>query len=222
MFPRRVYCTPLAGRTVRLLAALTLFCAAPASAQVTVAIARIAFRDVTTQRFAEVLHESSSGWIFPDIGYVDFGGDVYREFFAGVGRTLRRTPRLTLAGTLYFQQAAGPAGGSARYLVPWVLLQCRPHARLQCEAVYFPYLPLTGRGQLQHVLERAKLEYSVVPQFRVGGGYSAFHTRGIDWQNRPFFTATVSPPRVGDIEVWVQHRPGAGAQLQLRYMRVIK
>ena len=37
-----------------------------------------------------------------------------------------------------------------------------------------------------------------------------------------FFTATVSPPRVGDIEVWVQHLPNRGAQMQLRYMRLFK
>ena len=211
-----------AGRIALLSASLLLFTAVAASAQVTVAIARIAFKDVTTQRFAEVLHESRSGWIFPDIGYVDFGGDVYREFFAGVGRTLRRTPRVTLVGTLYYQQAAGPASGAARYLVPWFLVNCRPHARVQCEAVYFPYLPLTERAQVQHVLERAKLEYSVRPRFRLGAGYAAFHTRGIDWQHRPFVTATVSPPRVGDIEVWVQRLPTRGAQLQLRYMRVMK
>ncbi|HET7695453.1 MAG TPA: hypothetical protein VFK57_07075 [Vicinamibacterales bacterium] len=203
-------------------AALIVLSAAGASAQVTITIARVAFKDVATQRFAEVLHESRSGWIFPDIGYVDFGGDVYREFFAGAGRTLRRTPKLTLVGSLYYQQSAGPASGSARYLVPWFLVNCRPHARLQCEAVYFPYLPLTERAQVQHVLERAKLEYSVLPELRVGGGYAAFHTRGIDWQNLPFATVTVSPPRIGDIEVWVQHLPGRGAQMQLRFMRVFK
>jgi len=212
----------LVARIAAVFLSLTLFSAATASAQVTVVIARIAFKDVVTQRFAEVLHESKGGWIFPDVGYVDFGGDVYREFFAGAGRTLHRSPKLTLVGTLYYQQAAGPASGSARYLVPWVLMNCRPRARVQCEAVYFPYLPLSDRGQVQHVLERAKLEYLLLPQFKVGGGYGAFYTRGIDWQNRPFFTATVSPPRVGDIEVWLQHLPNRGAQMQLRYMLVIK
>ena len=212
----------MVARLALLVASLTLFTAITASAQVTVAIARVAFKEGVTQRFAEVLHESASGWIFPDIGYVDFGGDVYREFFAGVGRTLRRTPKLTLVGTLYYQQSAGPASGSARYIVPWMLVNCRPHARVQCEAVYFPYLPLTERAQVQHVLERAKVEYSIVPQFKIGGGYAAFQTKGVAWQNRPFFTATVSPPRVGDIEVWVQHLPNRGAQMQLRYMRVFK
>lgn len=210
------------ARIFLILSALTLVWAATASAQVTVAIARIAFKEDVTQRFAEVLYESKDGWIFPDVGYVDFGGSVYREFFAGVGRTLHRSPTLTFVSSLYYQQAAGPAAGGARYLVPWFLVNCRPHARVQCEAVYFPYLPLTDRGQVQHVLERAKLEYSVTPQFRLGGGYGAFQTRGVNWQNRPFFTATVSPPRVGDIEVWVQRLPGRGAQLQLRYMRVFK
>ena len=211
-----------AVRSCLIAASLVVFCADAASAQVTVAIARIAFKDVTTQRFAEVLHESREGWIFPDIGYVDFGGTVYREFFAGVGRTLHRSPKLTLVSTLYYQQAAGPAAGSARYLVPWFLMNCRPRARVQCEAVYFPYLPLTSRGQVQHVLERAKLEYSLLPQLKAGGGYGAFQTKGVAWQSRPFFTATVSPPRVGDIEVWVQRVPHRGTQVQLRYMRVFK
>lgn len=215
-----VYCTPLRVRICLVCICLILVCAATASAQVTVAIARVAFKEDVTQRFAEVLHESKNGWIFPDIGYVDFGGDTYREFFAGVGRTLHRSPKLTLVGTLYYQQAAGPASGSARYLVPWVLMNCRPRARVSCEAVYFPYLPLSDRGQVQYVLERAKLEYSLLPKLKAGGGYGAFYTRGIDWQNRPFFTATVTPPHVGDIEVWVQHLPHRGAQLQLRYMRV--
>jgi hypothetical protein len=215
-----VYCTPLRARICLVSSYLTLVCAATASAQVTVAIARVAFKEDVTQRFAEVLHESKSGWIFPDVGYVDFGGETYREFFAGVGRTFHRSPKLTLVGTLYYQQAAGPASRSARYLVPWVLMNCRPRARVSCEAVYFPYLPLSDRGQVQHVLERAKLEYSLLPQLKAGGGYGAFYTRGIDWQNRPFFTATVTPPHVGDIEVWIQHLPHRGAQMQLRYMRV--
>jgi hypothetical protein len=211
----------LLTRIVVVITSLTLG-AATASAQVTIAIARIAFKDVTTQRFAEVLHESKDGWIFPDVGYVDFGGSVYREFFAGVGRTLHRSPALTFVGTLYYQQAAGPAAGSARYLVPWFLVNCRPRTRVQCEAVYFPYVPLTGNGQVQHVLERAKVEYSIAPRFRLGAGYGAFQTKGIAWQHRPFVTATVSPPRVGDVEVWVQHVPNRGAQMQLRYMRVFK
>jgi hypothetical protein len=215
-----VYCTPLRARICLVSSYLTLVCAATASAQVTVALARVAFKEDVTQRFAEVLHESKSGWIFPDVGYVDFGGETYREFFAGVGRTFHRSPKLTLVGTLYYQQAAGPASGSARYLVQWVLMNCRPRARVSCEAVYFPYLPLSDRGQVQHVLERAKLEYSLLPQLKAGGGYGAFYTRGINWQNRPFFTATVTPPHVGDIEVWIQHLPHRGAQMQLRYMRV--
>ena len=215
-----VYCTPLRARIFVVFTFLTLVCAATASAQVTVAIARVALREDVTQRFAEVLHESKGGWIFPDVGYVDFGGETYREFFAGVGRTLHRSPRLTLVGTLYYQQAAGPASGSARYLVPWLLMNCRPRARVHCEAVYFPYLPLSNRGQVQHVLERAKVEYSLLPRIKAGGGYAAFYTHGIDWQHRPFVTATVTPPRVGDIEVWVQHLPNRGAQMQLRWMRV--
>jgi hypothetical protein len=215
-----VYCTPFVSRLFLLVTSFLLCSAAAASAQVNIAIARIAFKDVTTQRFVQMIHESKQGWIFPDVGYVDFGGDVYREFFAGAGRTLHRSPKLTLIGMVYYQQAAGPASDAARYVVPWSLVSCHPSARVQCEAVYFQYLPLTARAQVQHVLERAKVEYALLPRLRAGGGYAAFYTHGIDWQNRPFFTATVSPPRVGDIEVWVQHLPNRGAQVQLRFMRV--
>ena len=74
---------PLLARICCLFTFLTLVGVATASGQVTVAIARVAFKEDVTQRFAEVLHESKGGWIFPDVGYVDFGGDLYREFFAG-------------------------------------------------------------------------------------------------------------------------------------------
>ena len=199
----------------------SLLSASSAFAQATVAIARVAFKETTAFRFVEVFHDSGR-WVFPDLGYIDYGnaGD-YREFFAGLGRTLVKSPGVTVVGEVYYLQAAGEASGSAKYLMPWVLAAFRTRHRIQGEAVYFPYLPLNTPAQLQHVVERAKLEYAL-PCFKFGGGYGAYQARGIEWQHRPFATVTVTPPRLGDFEFWVQRVPGRGAQFQIRYLKVIR
>src|ERR1700732_2615365 len=41
---------------------------------------------INTYHFAEVF-QVRHRWVFPDIGYVDFGHNNYREFFAGGGYT---------------------------------------------------------------------------------------------------------------------------------------
>ena len=190
-------------------------------AQATVVIARIAVKDAATFRFAEVFHEFGK-WVFPDVGYIDYGGaGDYREFFAGLGRTLVRSPSVTLVGEVYYLQAAGDQSGSARYVLPWVLLAYRSPHRIVGEAVYFPYVPLNSTAYRQHVLERAKLEYAF-DRLKVGAGYGAYQARGVAWQHRPFVTMTVTPPRIGDVEVWLQRVPELGYQFQLRYQRVIK
>src|SRR2546426_1079632 len=130
---------------------------APASAQDSVVIARVAAKDVATFRYAEVFHETGA-WVFPDVGYVDYGSGDYREFFAGFGRTLFRSPRASMTGELLFLQAAGEAAESARYVLPWVLVGYRLSTKIAGEAVYFPYLPLNSSAHLQQVFERAKLE----------------------------------------------------------------
>lgn len=81
---------------------------------------------------------------------------------------------------------------------------------------------MTSGGQLQHVLDRAKVEYSLSDYFRMGAGYAAYQTHGVAWQNRPLVTMTVAPPRLGEIEFWVQRIPGRGAQVHVRYQRVLK
>ena len=193
--------------------------ATAASAQTTVVMARVAVKDAATYRFAEVFHEFDR-WVFPDVGYVDFGSDDYREFFAGVGRTLLRSTRATIVSEMYFVQSAGEASGSARYLMPWVLAIYRPAERLRGETVYFPYVPLNDAAYVQHVLDRSKLEYTF-EHFRAGGGYSAYHNEAIGWQHQPFASVTFTPPRVGDIELWLQ-RAGGGVQFQVRYLRAFK
>jgi hypothetical protein len=200
---------------------LPLLSAPDAFAQDTVVIARIAVRDAATFRFAEVFHQSGR-WVFPDVGYVDYGSSDYREFFAGFGRTLVESSKATVVGELYYLQAAGQASGSAKYVQPWVLVALRPAKRISSEMVYFPYVPLTSSARLQHVLERAKVEYAINNYLKMGAGYGAYQMRGSEWQHKPFVTATVSPPRVGDIEFWVQRVPGNGVQLQVRYLRVLK
>ena len=81
------------------------------------------------------------------VGYVDFGTADYREFFVGVGRTIVNSPKVTVIGELYYQHAAGSASQGARYLVPWGIVQYRPRPRISGEAVYFPYLPLSGAAK---------------------------------------------------------------------------
>lgn len=183
-------------------------------------MARVAVKDAATYRFAEVFHEFDR-WVFPDVGYVDFGNSDYREFFAGLGRTLVRSSRATIVGEMYFLQSAGEASGSARYVLPWVLAVYRPAARLRSETVYFPYVPLNDRARVQHVLDRTKLEYSF-EHLRVGGGYSAYHARSVGWQHQPFVTVTLTPSYVGDIELWLQRVPRNGVQVQIRYVRVFR
>lgn len=201
--------------------ALSAILATTAHAQATVVIARIAVKDAATFRFAEVFHEFGK-WVFPDVGYIDYGGaSDYREFFAGLGRTLVRSPSVTLVGEVYYLQAAGDQSGSAKYVLPWVLFAYRSPHRILGEAVYFPYVPLNSTAQRQHVLERAKLEYAF-DRVKVGAGYGAYQARGVAYQHRPFLTMTVSPPRIGDVEVWLQRVPELGVQLQLRYQRVFK
>jgi hypothetical protein len=193
----------------------------PAQAQATVAIARIAVKDTPTFRYAQVFHDTGT-WVLPDLGYIDYGSGDYREFFAGGGRTLVKSSTITLIGELYFLQSAGEASGSARYLLPWVLFAFRsPPQNILGEAVYFPYVPLNASGQRQHVLERAKVEYAF-DRLKVGAGYGAYEARRVGWQHRPFVTMTVSPPKVGDFEVWLQRIPDRGVQLQLRYQYVLK
>ena len=192
-----------------------------ASAQVTVVQARIAVKDGPTYRYAQVFHEFDR-WVCPDVGYVDFGSEDYREFFAGAGRTLVRSRRATVVSELYFVQSAGEASGSARYLMPWVLAIYRPSERLRSETVYFPYVPLNDAAFAQHVLDRSKLDYSFAEFVRAGGGYSAYYNEAIGWQHQPFASVTLTPPRIGDIELWLQRALDNGVQLQVRYARAFR
>jgi hypothetical protein len=168
----------------------------------------------STYHFVEFL-QSRGKWIYPDVGYIDFGHGNYREVFVGAGRALWKNKWAMLVEELYFNQATGSAAKSARYIQPWTLVDCQFSSRLTGEVVYFPYLPLNHSAHIQHVLERAKVEYALTPAWKIGGGYAGYKFGDYQWQNRPMLTTTLST-RAGSFELWLQKMPGGG-QVQLRY-----
>lgn len=173
----------------------------------------------TTYRFVEVFQQRGR-WIFPDGGYIDFAdAGKYREIFLGAGAVLYNSKRLTVIEEGYIDKATGPASGGATYFQPWTLVGYRITPKLGSEVVYFPYLPLNKAGRIQHVIERAKLEYDF-KHLKVGGGYGAYQFGDNAWQNKPFITTTLKGGRLGNLELWLQRMPSDHAQLQVRYAKI--
>jgi hypothetical protein len=162
------------------------------------------------------LFQLRGNWIYPDVGYVDFANNNYREIYVGAGRTLFHSDRATIATELYFDQATGPDAHSARYFQVWTLVDFNLTSKVSTETVYFPYIPLNQSARVQHVIERAKIEYHLGKNWKVGGGYAAYQYGEGDWQNKPMLTVTRSTKSLGSLETWLQKMPG-GAQVQLRY-----
>lgn len=189
----------------------------------TIVLARTGLRldspHVETYHYLEVL-QLRGKWVYPDIGYIDFGRNNYREVFAGAGGTLHDSKRMTLFGVLFFDQTSGPAGRSARYLMPWTMLQFRFTPKFTNETVYFVYLPLNDSARIQQVPERTKFEYALKKPWKVGAGYGGYKYGDAGWQHKPFVTTTIST-RAGAFELWLQKMPG-GAQVQFRYMLFIQ
>jgi hypothetical protein len=169
---------------------------------------------VGTYRFLE-LFQSRGDWILPDFGALDFYHSSYRELFVGAGRVLYNSKQVTWVEELYIAQATGSAARSARYLWPWTLVDIRFTPTLTSEVVYFPYVPLNSSAHVQHVLERAKVEYAPSKTWKLGAGYGGYQFAGLAWQSKPFVT-TAFNTRLGSFELWLQHMPG-GSQVQLRY-----
>jgi hypothetical protein len=169
---------------------------------------------VETYRYVEFF-QLRGNWIYPDFGYLDFGNGRYQENFIGAGRTLYHSDKATIAEELYFVQATGPDSKGARYLWPWTLVDFNLSKKLTTETVYFPYIPLNKSARVQHVIERAKVEYHVAKNWKVGGGYATYKFGGGDWQNKPMITTTYAT-KAGSLEVWLQKMPGGG-QVQFRY-----
>jgi len=178
-------------------------------------IARMGMRNAATYHLVELL-QVRGRWYAPDFLYIDYGKNDYHELFVGVGRTLVQSKRFSLANGCYFDSAVGQAANGAKYLLPWTYVTYQLTNKIGGEAYYLPYLPLNSAGTLQHLLERAKLEYSWT-HFKLGSGYSGYQSGGGPWQSRPFLTGTVRGGRLGDFEVWVQRLQQNKLQLQLRY-----
>jgi len=172
-----------------------------------------------TYRYVEGFQERGR-WIYPDIGYIDFGETKqYREFFIGAGWTVFSSKHFRFIEEGMIDQTLGLASEHATYFVPWSFAPFNITTRLGGEIVYFPYLPLNKQGRIQHVLERAKVEYDFT-HFKAGAGYSAYQFGDGPWQDKPFMTATLKAGKLGNFEFWLQRLPGDHAHLQVRYAKV--
>ena len=98
---------------------------AAADATTTILVGRAAMRTdsphASTYHLAEFM-QLRGAWVYPDIGYVDFGHGNYRELWIGAGRTLYDSKRASFTAEMFISQAFGPAARSASYLQPWTLL----------------------------------------------------------------------------------------------------
>jgi hypothetical protein len=164
--------------------------------------------------FFQVRHR----WIYPDIGYVDFGHSSYREFFIGGGRTIIENKRASLDLELLYVRSFGSVSGNADYMQPFTVLRLYFTPKVTSEAEYFAYLPMNGTGHFHNVLERMKLEYAVKKPWKIGAGYAGRDILTNQWQSRPFITTTIST-KAGAFEFWLQRIP-SGAQVELRYRLV--
>ncbi len=183
-------------------------------------IARMATRTFATTHYVEVI-QSRGRWIAPDVYYIDFGSNKYREVGVGGGATLFTSAHFNIDQEAYIDQAFGPAAHGALYLVPWTYFGYRISPRLRGETVYFPYFPLNQAGRIQHILERAKMEY-YFKRFKIGAGYAGYRFGDRDWQNKPFLTTTLRGGALGDLEFWLQRLPGNHVQAQIRYRLAYK
>ena len=195
--------------------ALPALCQAP---PVTVLLLRTA-TERGTYHYAEVIHERGRGVPF-DAGYIDFDNPAqYREMWLGGGFKPIASSRVSLTAEGFLAAAYGEHAGGALYFQPFFLGTARLSSRVLAESVYLLYVPLNEAAHAQHLLERAKMEYDW-PRFRLGGGYGAYLSRGAAWQHRPFVTATIKAPPVGNVELWAQRLPDNNFTLQVRYAKV--
>lgn len=159
-----------------------------------------------------------NGWIYPDIGYIDFAHNDYREWFIGGGRTLFDNKYVSFDQELLYVGTGGSTAGGAKYLQPYSMLRVRFTPKFTNETVYFNYLPLNQAARFHQVIERSKFEYAVKRRWKIGGGYAGVPLPGGKWIHKPLLTTTVST-KAGAFELWLQKIPG-GAGLELRYALV--
>ncbi|MCL5666291.1 MAG: hypothetical protein M1383_00755 [Patescibacteria group bacterium] len=178
-------------------------------------VARLAMRNAATQHYSQ-FYQQRGRLIGPDVIYVDFGKNNYRETFIGGGGVLYKANRFSLTHEDYFGQASGPAAKGASYILPWTKVDYKVNSRISGNAVYFFYIPLNSSAGFHQSIERAKLEYDF-KHFKLGAGYAGSQSIGKDWQNKPLLTTTVKAGKFGSVEFWLQRLPGNHAQLQVRY-----
>ena len=182
----------------------------------TFVVARMGMTNAATYHLVELL-QIRGRWYAPDLLYVDYGKSDYHELFVGAGRTMLQSKNFSLANGCYFDAAVGPAANNTMYLLPWAYVTYQLTSKIGGETYYFPYVPINRSGTLQHLLERAKLEYSWA-HFKLGLGYSGYKAGNDPWQNRPFITGTLRGGKLGNFEIWLQRLPENKPQLQLRYV----
>jgi hypothetical protein len=180
----------------------------------TTLISRLGMRERATFHYLEAL-QTHGRWVIADVGYLDFGRSSYRELFVGAGLSFQ-VGKVLIIEEAIISRAFGSASGRATYLFPWTEVKFQVAPKVRTEIVYFPYFPLNDAGRIQHILERAKMEYDF-RHFRLGGGYGGFRFGDADWQHKPFLSATLKGELFGNLEFWLQRVP-AGAQVQFRYV----
>src|SRR5439155_1283157 len=109
---------------------------------------------------------------------------------------------LTVVEEGLITKAGGALSGGDVYFNPWTFATYHVTEKVGAEVVYFPYLPLTSRGRVQHLLERAKVEYNF-KHMKVGGGYSAYQSGDDPWIHKPFVTTTLKGGAFGNLELWL-------------------
>jgi hypothetical protein len=198
-----------------LLVAVALVARADVAHAQTVLLLRTA-TDRGNYHYAEVYQERGR-WIVADVGYIDFNhpGD-YREVFFGAGGEVVHTARLTVLEEGLIDKANGSASRGDVFFLPYTYIAYRVTSRVSADAVYFPYLPLTSGGRVQHLLERAKVEYDFA-HVKFGGGYAAYRFGDEPWSHKPFVTTTLKAGRFGSFEVWLQRLAENHVTVQLRY-----
>jgi hypothetical protein len=196
--------------------------AAPVSAQsggTTLGLLRTATGD-GAYHYAQLIHERGR-WVALDVGYIDFDNpSAYFEAWVGTGVIAAAGDRGILITQGNLVRAFGDVSGDALYAQGFFLGKLRLADRVISEAAYLPYIPLNDAGEVQHLLERAKVEYEF-PGWKAGIGYGAYRFSDQDWQHKPFITATAPAGRFGTFEFWLQRLPGDSQTVQIRYVKVL-
>lgn len=181
--------------------------------------------DSQTYRFSEVIHQAKNG-VLTGVGYND-AGDVrdytntggLQNTYGGAGYAFNvGGTQVQAIGFVNQANGDGPAD-SQTTISPWILATRRV-GPIVGTANYFSFVPVGDDGSqpVVHVLEQAKAEYALTPNWLAGAGYSGSKAGEDGWAHRPFVTVTRKTP-IGNFEVWAQ-RPAEGqSAFQLRYGR---